>query len=69
MLYSAENMKGEKMNLYALIVLYELHDDSLETETYSDVECHLLHWVVFDWRVFIAILREHCNTTGWLGVS
>jgi hypothetical protein len=43
MLYSAENMKGEKMNLYALIVLYELHDDSLETETYSDVECHLLH--------------------------
>jgi len=36
--------------------LYEL-----ETEICSDVECHLLHWVLFDWPLFIAILREHFN--------
>jgi hypothetical protein len=42
--------------------LYELADaDSLAIETCRNVEWPLLNWVVFDWRVCIAILRAYCN--------
>jgi len=35
-----------------LIILYELKDDdSLRIETCSNVACHLLNWVMLDWRL------------------
>jgi len=43
-------------NWHVLNVLYELLDDeSLRIKTRSNVERHLLNWVVFDWCVFMAI--------------
>jgi hypothetical protein len=36
-------------------------DDPLRIETRSDVDCQLLNWVVFDWRVYIAILHQEAK--------
>ena len=53
-----------------LNVLSELPGDcSSAIEKCSNAEGHLLNQVLFDWRLFIAILREHCNGHGYLGRS
>jgi len=31
----------------------------LTIETCSNVQRHLLNYVLFDWRLFVAVLREH----------
>ena len=59
-------LRPTTLHYTSLLHIYtSLPSHCLGVETRSNVGCHLLNWVVFDWRVLLLLYKVICANNTW----